>query len=141
LRANKKAIASRRTRSSTPARCFRGTEKACYADHCKRGERQDTRSSVRGNCSRWSMKRPRLDSNPARLATIQKHRPENAQPAIGTLALVKGLAWCRSWFNAPDSAHQPVEGSQVIERVTEFDPGRSSQKRGQATALRSLRAR
>jgi len=31
-----------------------------------------------------------------------------------------------------------VEGILVIERVTKFDPGRGSQKRGQAAALRPL---
>ena len=53
------------------------------------------------------------------------------------VARVKGLAGVGSGLNAANAAHQPVEGSRVIERVTEFDPGRGGQKCGQATALRS----
>ena len=49
-----------------------------------------------------------------------------------------GLAGAGSRLNAANTAHQPMEGIRVIERVTEFDPRRGSQKCGQAAALRPL---
>jgi hypothetical protein len=51
---------------------------------------------------------------------------------------LKGLAGVGSGFKAANAAHQPVEGSRVIERAMEFDPRRCSQKCGQAAPLRPL---
>jgi len=51
---------------------------------------------------------------------------------------VNGLARADSGFKAANAAYQPVEGSRIIERVGEFDPGRGSQKCGQAAPLRPL---
>jgi hypothetical protein len=66
---------------------------------------------------------------------------DDAQTAVRTLPFVKGLAEVGPGLTASNAAHQPVEGSRVIERVREFNPGRSREKCGQAPTLRPLGAR
>src|SRR6516225_6800952 len=63
---------------------------------------------------------------------------EYAQPAIRTLAFVNGLSGTRSRLNTANAADQSMKCIRIIERIAEFDPGRRSQKSGQATALRSF---
>jgi hypothetical protein len=63
---------------------------------------------------------------------------ENAQTAVRTLPFINGLARTGSRLTAANAAYQPMKGIRVIERVTKFNPGRGSQKRGQAATFRSL---
>jgi hypothetical protein len=63
---------------------------------------------------------------------------ENAQTAVRTLTFINRLSGIWSGLRAANAAYQAIEGSRVIERVGEFDPGRGSQKCGQAAALSSL---